>query len=101
MKKAVSFLSFILLAVGSLPAQTRSFDTETNTITIEIPAQNGHYVLYDRIPDNTSRAVLPTDISDAGVFDASTRLIKWGPFKGEALTVSYRLVTELRGPDHV
>lgn len=91
MKKQLRGFTFVagMVVTGGLLAQERSIDDATDTITVTIPAQSAYYVVTERVPEDA----YPVAISDRGVYDASTGLIKWGPFRGEeAVELTYRLV---------
>ena len=60
-------------------------------VTIKVtPASDARaWAAQDRVP----AGCVPDQISDGGVFDAESGLVKWGPFfDGEARTLSYRAV---------
>ena len=60
-------------------------------VTIQVtPASEAQaWAAQDRVPAGSA----PDQISDGGVFDAESGLVKWGPFfDGEARTLSYRAV---------
>lgn len=87
----------VLAWAGAVMGATRLVDTESATVTIEIPRQEAYYVCYERIPETVPRAVFPVDISDGGVYDRDKGLIKWGPFDQESRTLSYRIVAAADG----
>jgi hypothetical protein len=88
-KASAVALGAVLTALGGLQGQERSIDDATDTITVSISEKASYYVVTERVPSEA----YPVEISNRGVYDASTGLIKWGPFSGEEpLALTYRLV---------
>ena len=102
MNASKQFILFVVLplAASSLGAQaTRTIDEATDTVTIQVPAQSGYFVIIEVMPGY----VHPVDISHGGVLDTTSSNatefgdIKWGPFPGsQGVTVSYRLIGDER-----
>lgn len=83
----------LTLAWAALPialfGQTRSIDETTGTVSLEVPAQTGFYVVEEMLPPG----VVPFEISDNGHFESTTATIRWGLFEDEAVNLNYRMAS--------